>query len=1528
MLLIFWNATIKWSHKLILTLRAVSTQLVEATLTDKFYMSTSVFFFYVIFGFAFPLHRKYKDQSIPYIVGDNFSICEQVEQKLSWETFFNVTSKQSGDLASRRDSSLKKVMQPIFPDTSLLRQVELYPDHLVFRFNERWRSVVDQMYTGLLSGDEVEKGERSFSSFQGEKSKGSARADSRVDSVHFFARKEVDFSSGAKRDVAQFTSRRDNTWRGQPDASLSSRKGRSLSLSKSYPLRENGVSPLASTKVKRAEYQTKGWWYTFSKPWDEIPFKLESDNLLHDTLQWGLMSQSPSRNLKPPSSVGLDKESEKEQETTIQIPFREEIEKTTFSFSPWFETNWPTTWNRLAKKYGKETLQEGIDQFFEFDGAPWEETVSEEAIEGRSMSGHRCPDMVRNQLNALRRHRWSQRVFSLKPFQPPQGGWHDFIQTIRIPLPSTASLALPSEATTVSPSNSFPPKVEIKYRQLELAGLKQFEVFFRESVKDILDSERIELIPMEKILYRGPTVVRDETGIDGDVVNVNEERSDDIHEWGTSCMGVENPLVNRQQNFFGKKSFLKDEPMTKRMLRLRARHKDSTYRKKQKEAPLPIQMNTVVAEVETEETTRPLPTKGTKLKKNRFLEPIKATQSTKKALAKMRLPWFERAYTVTLKGGQLRFDKGLQASFFSTISVDEYPMIPVITSEEWTKMVEAEIEKEVNLRLYIAKFGLEVPILPVARPTGHSLLWPLTQIEYQSFQRSFLELKPSLLVEGLSSRKEPLVIYNDAPRSSNSIEEPTLYSSWSNPIYQRSKSRFVGPKWLDWWTKLTNFQFVGFHKGPKVGTYRELWEPVTILSWMMIYKFLFVLWIEQVGKDFYQSYGKEILIYLINFLASLGFDAETLIDDLGLGEAPNYLRVIPKTARRFRDMAGIDTILPTLGEIVWFLRSSGRGRSMPKGFLFVGPPGTGKTYLVQAIAGEAEVPVVIQSASLLIDPEAKESPLERLKNVFDQARRNAPCILFIDEIDTLGASREGVLKNTMGANQLVESIINPSQSVEGGWWNKGIGQDEMKTDQLENQPEQAIFERRGDESDQSTGVLDMQKLSLLMQLLVEMDGLHVLKGLVVIGATNRPGVLDPALLRPGRFEKVLHLELPGERKRIEILQLYTKQMGVAQEVSWEYLAHRTVGFSAADLAAVMNQSLMQAILQTTTHTIETIEAGIEVIGRQTNQRSFPVAFGFTEGDQDGFCAKRDPFLPTRLAYYQAGKTVVQTILPSDMAISFLPLWPSPRLEAVDPTKPFFDQSFGETLDRSDIEARIIVYYAGTAGERFAFFSDLQPTRQRIGGQAVWDSDLGAEEIQLATEVGMLLLTNWDLDSNAIRLQVRNRVLATQNREEFDDPSQFEFYRSLADEYEMKGERGWEGHAGSQTHSFSAWWQSQVTKEVELVQPPYSKWSRLYLPDPAEVEQNEEWVLPDQHYHATLACQSMVISKRNAAVSWNEFHQFYRDYLLHGLLTTCFNEAFALIEERREVLDQSADHLIRFQLLRRHTIEQLDRQFPL
>ena len=1509
MFLTFWKATIDWSNKTISTVRGVSTNLIVATLSDRFYLSTSLFFFYVIFGFVFPLRRKYKDHIIPYILGSNFSVFGQIEQKLNWETFFTVTSKQ---VADQRQLPSNGDIQPLLPDSAFLSRVDFYPDLILLKLNGRWKNMLDQNYVGFLprtaQEEDVSFGQERKDKMRKGKSTPSffSRAESQVGSFRLFARKGIDFSSGGR-------SRRIGS-SASVKPLLRERKGRRSSPSKSYPLFES---------ERRGAYHAKGWFYTLSMPWDEIPFKLESENMLYEMLQWRGEGGHPFFPLEGKRQI-----------------------------------KWERKWSKLKQNYEKEAVQEVVDEWDELDVVPWEDIFPDNGIEVRSMSGHRCPDTERKELKALLLHDRSQRLFSLKPFHLSQGGWQDFIQTIQISCPFTSSLALPYAFT---PSDLSVPWVDIKYRQLELAGLKRFEAKFRESVKDILDSEQVELIPMEKIFYRGPSIAQSEAGVTKDVVSFDEERSEDIYQWGSDSMGVENPLASQQQSFFGKKSVLRGEPVTQRVVAVSGRHREAMLRRRQ------------------ENSDSFHPTKTDQISKERFFRhPSPKSSSTGDVPTAFDPESLEDiTYALTYEAPE--------DSFFSPAPVDEKSMITIIKPDDWSRMVEVQIDGAVDVRTQIAKFGLEFPTIPSAQLIRRSFLWPLTQVDYQSFYRSFLEqrnlfgkvgatssvplrdrfersdleneeqeathslnamasLRDRSDVEG-DEQEEPTIIYHYAPRSFRAIEEPSLYSSLFDPTYDRRKSHF-GRKRSSWLQRLV-FPF-GVAKGAAftasdgegvrgVFQCRELWEPITTLSWMMVYKFLFVMWIEQVGKDFYQSYGKEILLYFVNLLASLGFDAETLIDDLGLGEAPNYLRIIPTTARRFRDLAGIDTTLPTLGEIVWFLRSSGRGKRMPKGFLLVGPPGTGKTFLVQAIAGEAEVPVVIQSATLLIDPEEKESPLERLKNVFDQARKIAPCILFIDEIDTLGASREGVMRNTMGADRLIEAVINPLQDIQERQPQEdegrglvftegvidGIASLRERADRPVDQEQDTVIETKVRHYHQTTGLVNKEKLSLLMQLLVEMDGLQSLQGLVVIGATNRPGVLDPALLRPGRFEKVLHLQLPGEGKRIEILQLYSRKIGIAQDVSWRYLAHRTVGFSAADLSAVMNQSSIQAILQSTPHTIETIEAGIETIGRQTTDKGLPAGKGFL-----------DPFLPARLAYYQAGKAVVRTTLLPHPAVSYLTLSPQPEIESLDLTTVFLNSQSDpscQTLDRLGLEARLIGLYAGKAAELFALsdgvpISKLQVVTAR--NRAVWDSDLGAEDIQLATEVANSMVNNWSLHSNEIPLKEKNRVLVTRNNEEIEESSGREFCKRLSDKNEIEGEKGGERSPEYQSHSVAAWWQSQVTKELELVQPPYSNWYRLYLPDPAESDRNDEWIPPDENYHAPPACQTIATKEKEASLSWNEIYLLDRDYLLHGLLTTCFNEAFAVIEERREFLDYFADHLIRFHLLRRHTIQLIDFKFTM
>lgn len=1553
MFLTFWNATVEWSNKTVSTVRGVSNNFLRATLSDTFSISTSIFFFYVLFGFTISVRRKYKDYIIPYMVGSNFSVFKQVEQKLNWETFFNVTWKQidglvslpsvksallplgetKGDpqeraasfndegvascLASPKVTSpfSKGEFQPLLPDTSFLKRVDVYPDLILLKLNERWRNIVDQNYLGFLPALPEEstslehKVEDAFLVLQerGTGKKGSGTppffnlAESPADSFRFFARKRIDFPSDQRGRRVDLSTSSKLSFYSSPKVTLASRvrnellalqetygqarmakewKGRSSSFSKSYPLFES---------ERRRTYQAKGWFHTLSMPLDEIPFKLESETILYDVLQ-------PSGERKDPF---------------FPLDGKGKIE-------------WETKWSRLKQNYQEETLQEVLD---DFDVDPWEEVSSNNSIEVRSMSGHRCPDTERREVKALFLHRWSQHLLSGKLFHPSQGEakrasfgrigsrGQDFIQTIQISLPFTCNLSLPH---TFSPSDPSLPWVEIKYCKLELAGLKRFEAKFRDSVKDILDSEQLELIPMKNILYRGPSIVRGEAGVTNDVMSFDQEKSEDIYEWGSDGLGVENPLANQQQNFFGKKSVLRGEPVTRKIVAIGGRHRESMVRRRQERSDFLY------------------PTKREQILKKWFQSPDVKSSSTKDLPSPSDTfdpdSLDDISYALTYEAPE--------DSFFSIAPVDEKLKINSIQPEDWSRMVEAQIDGAVEVRTDLPKFSLQFPTIPSSQPTGRPFLWPLTQIDYKSLHRSLVEQRNLFDKE----QEGPPILFHDAPRSVQAIQEPSLFSSFLDPTYQQSRSRFQrkrGPKSRS----LALSRSLLAERGViKVAHSRELWEPITTLSWMVVYKVLFLMWIQQVGKNFYQSYGKEILLYFINLLASLGFDAETLIEDLGLGEPPNYLRIIPRTMRRFRDLAGIDTTLPTLSEIVWFLRSSGRGKKMPKGFLLVGPPGTGKTFLVQAIAGEAEVPVVIQSATLLIDPEEKESPLERLKNVFDQARKIAPCILFIDEIDTLGASREGVMRNTMGGDRLIESVINPSQDVEKRWPQPSIGANETFTEGEErvsllasreradwsaHQEQETVGETKIPPADQTTGLVDKQRLSLLMQLLVEMDGLQALQGLVVIGATNRPGVLDPALLRPGRFEKVLQLQLPGAKKRIEILQLYGRKIGVAQNVSWRYLASRTVGFSAADLSAVMNQSSIQAILQSTIHTIETIEAGIETIGRQTTEKGLPAGKGFL-----------DPFLPIRLAYYQAGKAVVRrTLLPRtanlgsrsrsercetssdslrERSDSYLPLWPQPGID-----------SSCQTLDRLSLEAQLIGLYAGKAGELFALSNDLRLNRRRllaVRNQAVWDSDLGAKEIQLATEVANSMVNNWYLHSNAIPLKEKNRFLATQNNEEIEEPWDREFCKRVAEENEMEGKKGGERRPGYQSHSLTAWWQREVTKELELVQPLYSNWYRLYLPDPIESDRNDEWVPPDENYHATPAHQTISTNETKTSLSWNEFQLLNRDYLLHGLLTTCFNEAFAVIEKRRELVDYFADHLIRFHLLRRDTIESIDSNF--
>ena len=222
----------------------------------------------------------------------------------------------------------------------------------------------------------------------------------------------------------------------------------------------------------------------------------------------------------------------------------------------------------------------------------------------------------------------------------------------------------------------------------------------------------------------------------------------------------------------------------------------------------------------------------------------------------------------------------------------------------------------------------------------------------------------------------------------------------------------------------------------------------------------------------------------------------------------------------FEDVAGVDEAKEEVGELVDFLSDPSKftkvGGKIPKGVLMVGPPGTGKTLLARAVAGEADVPFFFISGSDFVEMFVGVGA-SRVRDMFDQAKKNAPCIIFIDEIDAVGRQR--------GAGM-------------------GGGHDERE--------------------------------QTLNQMLVEMDGFEGSEGIIVVAATNRPDVLDPALLRPGRFDRTVTVGLPDINGRDAILKVHMRKLPIAKNVKSMDIARGTPGFSGADLANLANEAALIA----------------------------------------------------------------------------------------------------------------------------------------------------------------------------------------------------------------------------------------------------------------------------------------------------------------------------------------------------------------
>lgn len=330
----------------------------------------------------------------------------------------------------------------------------------------------------------------------------------------------------------------------------------------------------------------------------------------------------------------------------------------------------------------------------------------------------------------------------------------------------------------------------------------------------------------------------------------------------------------------------------------------------------------------------------------------------------------------------------------------------------------------------------------------------------------------------------------------------------------------------------------------------------------------------------------------------------------------------------FKDVAGADEAKEELAEVVDFLRNPGRytdiGAKIPKGVLLVGPPGTGKTLLARAVAGEARVPFFSISGSDFVEMFVGVGA-SRVRDLFAQAKKNAPCILFIDEIDAVGRQRGSGL---------------------------GGGHDERE--------------------------------QTLNQLLVEMDGFGINEGIITIAATNRPDILDPALLRPGRFDRRVIVGKPDLRGRVAILKVHARNKPLDKDINLETIAKKVPGFTGADLANLLNEAaLLAARTNRKLITMQDLEEASEKVAYGPERRSHKVS----EEER-------------RLtAYHESGHAIMATVLKDADPVHKVTIVPRGQAGGYTMMLPHEERSF---ITKAHLLAKLRVALGGRCAEQIIF----------------------------------------------------------------------------------------------------------------------------------------------------------------------------------------------------------------------------------
>ena len=349
---------------------------------------------------------------------------------------------------------------------------------------------------------------------------------------------------------------------------------------------------------------------------------------------------------------------------------------------------------------------------------------------------------------------------------------------------------------------------------------------------------------------------------------------------------------------------------------------------------------------------------------------------------------------------------------------------------------------------------------------------------------------------------------------------------------------------------------------------------------------------------------------------------------MSFGKSSAKMYTVSDESKKFTDVAGQDEAKEALIELVDFLHQPEKyraiGAKLPKGALLVGPPGTGKTLLAQAVAGEAKVPFFFVSGSAFVEMFVGTGAA-RVRDLFKQANEKAPCIIFIDEIDAIGKKRDAV---GLSSNDEREQALN--------------------------------------------------------QLLAEMDGFDASKGIVVLGATNRPEILDAALLRPGRFDRRITVDLPDLRGREAVLRVHARDITTAKDIDYAAVARATVGASGADLANIVNEAALRAVrMGHQAVTQDDLESSVETVIAGTERKSFVI-----------------PEAEKRIvAYHEIGHALVAAHQKNAVPVQKITIIPRTSGALGYPMQ--VDEEEHVLMKREDILAKLAVLTAGRAAEEYA-----------------------------------------------------------------------------------------------------------------------------------------------------------------------------------------------------------------------------------